>query len=106
MTTADMKLHYTQEVDGEVQGKELAFDVTFWEAEIEVDAGLSHPCLFESKIVVFPHHKALAVDRPKFTLFMAFCQNADRGVHVSATRISSAQLRRPSRVIYLKFSEN
>ncbi len=33
-TTADMKLHFSQEVDGGVQGKELAFDVTFWEAEI------------------------------------------------------------------------
>ncbi len=33
-----MKLHFTQEIDGEVQGKELIFDVTFWEAEIEVDA--------------------------------------------------------------------
>ncbi len=30
-TTTDMKLHFTQEVEGEVQGKELAFDVTFWE---------------------------------------------------------------------------
>jgi hypothetical protein len=63
-----MKLHFTQEVDGVVQGKELIFDVTFWEAEIEVDAILSHPWLFENKIGVFPHHNALAVDRPKFTL--------------------------------------
>ncbi len=33
-----MKLHFTQEVDGEVQEDEMIYDVTFWEAEIEVDA--------------------------------------------------------------------
>ena len=101
-----MKLHFTQEVDGEIQGKELTFDVTFWEAEIEVDAILSHPWLFENKIGVFPHHKALAVDRPNLLSFMAFCQNADRGVHVNATPMPSAQLRRPSRVICSSFFEN
>jgi hypothetical protein len=46
----------------------LVFDVTFWEAEIEVDAILSHPWLFENKNGFFPHHKALAVDSPRFTL--------------------------------------
>ena len=67
-TTADVKVYFTQEVNGEIQGKELDFNVTFWEADIEVDAILSHPWLFENKIGVFPHHKALAVDRPRFTL--------------------------------------
>ena len=42
-TTAYVKVYFTQEVNGEVQGKELDFDVTFWEADIEVDAILSHP---------------------------------------------------------------
>ncbi len=62
-TTADMRIHFTQEVDGEILGQELVYDVTFWEADI-----LSYPWLFENKIGVFPHHKAVAVDRPKFTL--------------------------------------
>ena len=49
-TTADVKVYFTQELNGE--GKELDFDVTFWEADIEVDAILSHSWLFENKIGV------------------------------------------------------
>ena len=66
--TASMKLGFTQEVDGRLLGEELDFDVQFWEADIEVDAILSYPWMCQNRIGIFPHHRALARDRPVFTL--------------------------------------
>ena len=63
-----MKMGFTQEVDGRVLGEVLEFDVQFWEADIEVDAILSYPWMYQNHIGIFPHHRALARDRPEFTL--------------------------------------
>jgi len=66
--TTKAKLQFLQEVDGKKFAKTLDFWVEFWEADIEVDAILSFPWMCENKIGIFPHYKALAKDKPVFTL--------------------------------------
>ena len=46
----------------------MVYEATFWEADIEIDAILSHSWLLENKIGVFPHHKALALDASNLRL--------------------------------------
>ena len=40
----------------------------FYEGDIKVDAILSYPWLEENRVGIFPHHNALAVDKPEFAL--------------------------------------
>ena len=49
-------------------GKTLNYEAICYEAEITVDLILSFPWMARHKIGVFPHHKALVVDGPKFLL--------------------------------------
>ena len=67
-TTVNTRLYFTQEMEGEVMGDELVYKATFWEADIEMDAILSHSWLLENKIGVFPHHKALELDSSNLRL--------------------------------------
>jgi hypothetical protein len=60
-----------KEIDGCRLGDCLKFDVQFLEADIDIDAILSFPWLSQNRIGVFPHHKALDIDEPRLTFFMA-----------------------------------
>ncbi len=66
--TANVGIGFTQVVNGKRLSNTLDFDVSFYEADIEVDAILSYPWMSANKIGIFPHHCALARDEPEFTL--------------------------------------
>ena len=53
-------------VDGVKLPDLLNFDVSFYEADIEVDAILSYPWMSANRLGIFPHHRALARDRTHF----------------------------------------
>jgi hypothetical protein len=57
-----------QEVDGKFLPDVLRKKVTFFEADIRVDAILSYPWMAQNQIGVFPHLKAMALEKPKLTL--------------------------------------
>jgi hypothetical protein len=62
-TKVKMKLQQTQN-DGGGQIETAEYEIEFYEANIKVDAILSYPWLAETKLGIFPHHKALAKDSP------------------------------------------
>ena len=57
-----------QEVDGKFLPEVLRRKVTFFEADIRVDAILSYPWMAQNQIGVFPHLKAMALEKPRLTL--------------------------------------
>ena len=59
-----------QRVDGKYLHDFLRQTSTFFEADINVDAVLSFPWMAKNKIGVFPHLRAMALEKPKFTLRM------------------------------------
>ena len=48
-TTVNMKLYFNEEMDGEILGDELIYKATFREANIEVEAILSHSWLLKKR---------------------------------------------------------
>ena len=67
-TCIDLHLEFVQEVDGKFLPDVLRKKVTFFEADIRVDAILSYPWMAQNQIGVFPHLKAMALEKPKLTL--------------------------------------
>ena len=70
-----LNFYFRQEVDGENLPYPLSKNAEFYEANIGLDAILSYPWLEENKIGIFPHHGALAVDKPQFTLLFPTKKN-------------------------------
>ena len=66
--TAKLTLFFEQVVSGQTLPQNRSFQAEFYEAEIGVDAILSFPWMAQHKIGVFPHHQALALEEPVFTL--------------------------------------
>jgi hypothetical protein len=61
-TKVMLKLLQSQNGGG---GTELVeYEIEFYEANIKVDAIISYPWLAETKLGIFPHHKALVKDSP------------------------------------------
>jgi hypothetical protein len=50
----DLKLCFTLENDGEIQGDEVIYEATFLEASKEVDAILSYAWLLQKKLCIPP----------------------------------------------------
>ena len=61
-------LGFTQSIDGVQQKELLELNAVFYEADIQVDAILSYPWMVSTKIGVFPHKGALAMEYPHLTL--------------------------------------
>ena len=66
----DLMLGFRQVLQGETMPDLRWEPATFYEADIRVDAILSHPWMVETKIGVFPHLRAMAVSEPEITLLM------------------------------------
>ena len=85
---------FLQEVDGEFLPDPLTRKVIFYEADIKLDAIISYPLLRKNKIGIFPHHNALAMDSPVFTLLFpeGERQNPQRKERVEPTLNDHLQL--------------
>ena len=59
-----------QRVNGKYLPDLLRKTSMFYEADIRVDAILSFPWMSKNKIGVFPHLRAMALEKPQFTLLM------------------------------------
>ena len=66
----DLMLGFRQVMQGETMPDLRWEPATFYEADIRVDAILSHPWMVETKIGVFPHLRAMAVSDPEITLLL------------------------------------
>jgi len=76
--TAKLTLFFEQVVSGQKLPNVRSFQANFYEAEIGVDAILSFPWMAEHKIGVFPHHQALALEEPVFTLLFGVGSGSSR----------------------------
>ena len=66
--TTKLKLEFRrQDEGGQISCSDFR-EGEFYESEIRVDMILSYPWMVKNKIGIFPHHKALVVDEPKFAL--------------------------------------
>jgi hypothetical protein len=71
-------LFFEQVVDGQTLPQNRSFQAEFYEAQIGVDAILSFPWMAQHKIGVFPHHQALALEEPVFTLLFGARNGSSR----------------------------
>ena len=76
--TAKFTMFFDQVVDGRTLPQTRSFEAEFYEAVISVDAILSFPWMADHKIGVFPHHQALALEEPVFTLLFGLRNEGSR----------------------------
>lgn len=77
--TANFTLFFEQVVNGQTLPQNRSFQAEFYEAVIGVDAILSFPWMAQHKVGVFPHHQALALEEPVFTLLFGLRNEGSRG---------------------------
>ena len=82
-------------VDGVSLDELLEYDIEFFEADIQVDAILSYPWLFDNRIGLFPHHSALALDSPQLILLYGVNKTRRRGLQQVWERIDTTPTHEP-----------
>ena len=93
--TTDLRVRLRQEVDGVSLDELLEYDIEFFEADIQVDAILSYPWLFDNRIGLFPHHSALALDSPQLILLYGVNKTRRRGLQQVWERIDTTPTHEP-----------
>ena len=73
-----MHMAFKQVINGQPFSPLKWFSGEFYEADIKTDAILSFPWMAENQVGIFPHHRALAMDTPCFTLLYGLAKNAKR----------------------------
>ena len=73
----NLHLGFRQVIDGRDMPDFKWFTDEFYEADIKVDAILAFPWMVKHKVGVFPHHHALAMDRPCLVLLFGLAREKE-----------------------------
>jgi hypothetical protein len=82
--TVDLQIFLKPYENGQFLTPSLQFSAVCYEADISVDIILSFPWMAEHKIGVFPHHRALVIEKPR--LLLLFGQEGGSGSHDRRSR--------------------
>ena len=77
-TCVNLNMRFFQVVNGNQLPALLRRHAIFYDADIRVDAILSHPWMVENKIGVFPHLHAMALEKPRLTLLFGESQKTHK----------------------------